>query len=128
MEKLDNIRGIRPIFEWGDYLWYLAGLLVGVALLTVLVIILYRLFSPKKPVDLRGEYIKELETVDLDDSKEAAYAITRLVRLIATSEREQKMAVKLAEKLERYKYAKAVPPLDEDAKAHYNIFLGMVHE
>jgi len=128
MEKLDDIRGIRPIFEWGDYLWYLAALLFGVALLTILAIVLYRLFFPKKPVDLRAEYIKELETVDLADSKEAAYAITRLVRLIAASERELKMAEKLTEKLERYKYAKAVPPLDEDAKAHYNIFLGMVHE
>lgn len=128
MEKLDDIRSIRPIFEWGDYLWYLAALLGGVALLTILAVILYRLFFAKNAVDLRAEYIKELEAVDLAESKEAAYSITRLVHLIAASEQEQKMADKLTAKLERYKYAKSVPPLDEDARAHYNIFLGMVHE
>jgi hypothetical protein len=128
MEKLEDIRGIRPIFEWSDYIWYLGALLGGVALLTVLVIILYRLFFAKNKVDLRAAYIKELEAVDLSDSKKAAYAISRLVRLIAAGERERKMAEKLTDKLETYKYAKAVPPLDEDAKAHYKIFLGMVHE
>lgn len=128
MEKLEDIRGIRPIFEWGDYLWYLGALLGGVALLTVLLIILYRLFFAKNKADVRAERIKELETVDLSDAKHAAYTITRLVRQIAASEREQRMAEKLAAKLEHYKYAKSVPPLDEDAKAHYNIFLGMIHE
>lgn len=128
MEKLEDIRGIRPIFEWGDYLWYLGALLGIVALLTVLAFILYRLFFAKTKEDLRAERIKALEAVDLSNSKEAAYTITHLVRLIASSERELKMADKLTAKLERYKYAKTVPPLDEDAKAHYNIFLGMVHE
>jgi len=128
MEKLEDIRDIRPVFEWADYVWYIAGVVGGVLLLTLLLIVLYRLFFKKETVDLRAEYIRELEAVDLDNSKEAAYAITHLSRLIASGEREERMAQKLAEKLERYKYSKAVPPLEEDAKAHYNIFLGMVHE
>ncbi len=128
MEKLEDIRDIRPIFEWGDYVWYLAALLGGVAILTLLVIILYRLFFKKDEVEMRAVYIRQLESVDMADSKKAAYAITRLVRLIASGEQEERMAEKLTAKLERYKYSKHVPPLDEDAKAHYNIFLGMVHE
>lgn len=128
MEKLEDIRDIRPVFEWADYVWYIAGVIGGVLLLTLLFIVLYRLFFKKEKIDLRAEYIRELEEVDLEKSKEAAYAITHLSRLIASGEREERMAQKLAEKLERYKYSKAVPPLDEDAKAHYNIFLGMVHE
>jgi predicted methyltransferase len=128
MEKLDDIRDIRPVFELADYTLYILGVVVAAAVLSALAVVLYRLFFQKNRADLRGEAIRTLQALDLEESKSAAYAITELVRRIAATEREEKMADKLIEKLEPYKYLKEVPPLSEDVRAHLNIFLGMVHE
>ena len=126
-EPLEDITGLRPVFEIGDYYLYMIGGVVGILVLILAAYLLYRFFRRPK-VDLRAQYIAEYESIDLNDAKHAAYAITRYTRLIAASEREEKMAAKLASMLEGYKYAKEVPPLSEEVCRHYEIFLGMVHE
>ena len=90
-EPLEDITGLRPVFEIGDYYLYMIGAVVGVLLLILIGYLLYRFFRRPK-VDLRAKYIAEFEAIDLDDAKGAAYAITRYSRLIAASEREERMA------------------------------------
>lgn len=127
MERLEDIRDIRPVFELSDYYLYFVGAAIALIVLAVAGLLLYRYFKRPK-VDLRAEYIRCYEAIDLEKSKEAAYEITRYARLVAASEREERMAEKLAEMLEPYKYVKEVPPLDERVRSHYRIFLDMIHE
>lgn len=127
MEKLEEIRDIRPIFELSDYYLYFAGVAVVLILLAVAGVVLYRYLRRPK-ADVRAEYIRAFEAIDLEKSKTAAYEITKYVRLIAADERQEKMAEKLVVMLEPYKYTKEVPPLNEAVRSHYRIFLDMIHE
>ena len=68
-----------------------------------------------------------LGTVDLDDAKRAAYAITTLGRCFAgDSPRMQEAYRNLSARLEPYKFKKTVPPIDEETRAYFRIFLGMI--
>jgi len=127
MEKLEDIRDIKPIFELSDYYLYIGALLFFLLVLIAAGIFAYRYFKKKK-IDMRGEYIEKLKKINLDDSKRAAYEMTKYLRLIASSSDENEMAESIIRKLEIYKYAKDVPSLSRDIKSDYENFLKAADE
>lgn len=125
MEELRDIRGLEEI---PDISFYLFLLMVGFGLLVLsgLLVMIYKHFSGKKKDLTRKEVLKRLEDIDFEDSKEAAYKITKYARYLVEDERSQKMFLQLEEKLTKYKYIQNPPPFDEDTIGQYNLFLEVV--
>jgi len=123
------LHDIKPLIEINDYtLYYLAAATLVVLLLIIMVLyLLIRRYREGRVMNRRRECMDGLEAVDLDDTKAAAYAITRLGRCFADdSVRLQEAYLNLSSRLEPYKFKKAVPPIDEETRAYYRIFLGMI--
>jgi len=127
MEKLEDIRDIKPIFELSDYYLYMGGALIFLVILIAGAILGYRFFKKRKS-DIRGEYIDKLKNINLGDSKTAAYEMTKYLRLIAYGTNESGMAEKIIQKLEAYKYIKEPPSLSEDVISDYESFLKAANE
>jgi len=125
MEELRDIRGLEEI---PDISFYLFLLIVGFGLLVLsgLLVMIYKHFSGKKKDLTRKEVLKRLKDIDFEDSKEAAYKITKYARYLVEDERSQKMFLQLEEKLTKYKYIQNPPPFDEDTTGQYNLFLEVV--
>jgi len=131
MEKSVDIplHDIKPLVEITDYTpYYMAAAAMVVLMLAAVVLYLLILrYREGRKRNRRRECMNGLEAVDLDDAKAAAYGITRLGRCFADdSPRLQEAYRNLSSRLEPYKFKKAVPPIDEETRAYYRIFLGMI--
>ena len=127
MEKLEDIRDIKPIFELSDYYLHIGAALVVLIIIVAGMIFAYRLLKKRKS-NIREEYIKRLKEINLDDSKTAAYDMTKYLRLIASGEREKELAENIIQKLQSYKYAKEVPSLSDEVRTNYETFLEALNE
>ena len=123
------LHDIKPLIEIHDYTpYYLAA--ATAVLLVLLLLVLYLLVRRYRELRVRNrrrECLDALRAVDLGDAKAAAYAITRLGRCFAEdSPRLQEAFLNLAGRLEAYKFRKTVPAIDEDTRAYFRVFLGMI--
>lgn len=120
---MDELRDIKPIFQASDY--YVLGLIpLAIILLLVAIYFAYKFFTKK---DLKREtYLQILKDVDLTNSKESAYLITKYGRLLVKEESEKKLLEDLIVKLEEYKYRKDVKELSQDLENQYRVFLGAI--
>lgn len=123
------LHDIKPLIEIHDYTpYYLAAaaLVVG-ALLLVVVYLLVMQFRRERGRSRRRECLDALNAVDLDRAKDAAYAITSLGRCFSEdSTRLHEAYENLSRRLEPYKFKKTVPPIDEETRAYFRIYLGMI--
>ena len=71
----------------------------------------------------RKTYYNILKNIDFSDSKKAAYTITKYSRLLASNDREKKLANELIEDLEFFKYKKDVKNIDKMSKAKFLTFM-----
>ena len=123
------LHDIKPLIEIHDYMpYYLAA---ATALLLVLlglvVYVLIRRYLESRVRNRRRECLDALNAVDLDDAKTAAYTITQLGRCFSDdSPRLQEAYRNLSGRLEAYKFRKTVPAIDEDTRAYFRVFLGMI--
>lgn len=69
-----------------------------------------------------------LKNIDLEDSKRAAYTITKLGRELVWDDRSFKIFEELLRRLQRYKYKKEVSKLDDEVKRYLKLFLETVDE
>ena len=122
--KLHDIKALSQIPDYSIFLYYgLIFLIVLVLLLLILTIFKY--FNNKKP-NMKKVYLKELEDIDYSESKTSAYKLTKLIRALASSDREKKLAHEIIDELEKYKYKKEVKKIDEKIKGKISIFIGMI--
>ena len=87
------------------------------------IIFLFIKYFKNRKVSDRKTYFNILKNIDFDDSKKAAYIITKYSRLIANNDREKKLANELIEELEFFKYKKNVKKIDKLTKAKYSTFM-----
>lgn len=123
------LHDIKPLVVIHDYTPYflLAALIAVAALLLILLYLLFKQYRSGGERNRRKEWLEALRSVDLDDPKAAAYAITRLGRCFAgDSPRVREAYENLSGRLEPYKFKKAVPEIDTETRAYYRIFLGMI--
>lgn len=123
------LHDIKPLIAIHDYTpYYLAAATaVLLALLLVVAYLLLRRYRELRRRNRRRECLEALQAVDLGDAKAAAYAITRLGRCFAgDSPRLQEAYRNLSARLEPYKFRKTVPAIDENTRAYFRIFLGMI--
>ncbi len=121
------IRDIKPLVPIPDISLYLfiALLVVGVSILVAIAVFAWRRWRGGRGVDPRIGWIGRLERIDYGDPKKAAYIMTRYGRLLAEDKRRQEILSQLLPRLERYKYKKDVPPLDEETKRFMKLFIEM---
>lgn len=129
IEKTQDIKlhDIKDLVQIPDNSIFIFALLVFVVLIIVflLVLLIIKLIKNRKR-NLRKEYFKTLENLDFKEAKQAAYLITKYVRILAKSEREKKIAYELIEDLHEYKYKKEVKNISEKTKAKLSTFMDIV--
>lgn len=123
------LHDIKPLIEIHDYTpYYFAGVTLVVFILLLLVLyLLIRQWRESRRSDRRRECMEALKSVSFDDAKAAAYAISHYGRCFAGDSPQVGEAYRnLLERLEPYKFKKSVPDIDEETRAYFRIFLGMI--
>jgi len=119
--KIHDIKDIVEVPDISIYLFY--GLIIfGAILVVIFIYFVYRYFKNKKP-NIRKEYLAILNDIDLNDTKNSAYIITKYGLLIANSVREKELIGQLIEELESYKYKKDINQFDEKTKQSFKNFM-----
>lgn len=122
------VNDIAPLAEVHDYSIYLFGGSVTIALVVTLSLILLVLkkWRNRHPGERRIVY-HILASIDLSDSKQAAYKISELGRAFASdNERTERAYHNLFERLEPYKYAPKVEPFSEEVLGYYRLYLEII--
>ncbi|HHH72794.1 MAG TPA: hypothetical protein ENL04_03110 [Sulfuricurvum sp.] len=123
------LHDIKPLVDIQDYTpYYLAAAAVVAAVLMGLVLfLLVRRWRNARRSSRRHACLESLKRIAFDDAKAAAYTITRLGRCFKDdSPRLYEAYENLCRRLEPYKYKKDVPKVDEETRAYFRIFLGMI--
>ncbi|MBU1668475.1 hypothetical protein KKC13_08630 [bacterium] len=126
----DELRDIKPLLEIPDYSYTIFIVLASFMVLiifTLLFILGKRLWETRK-VNMRKVYFERLKTVDWSNSKKAAYEVTFFGRALCNELRIEEIYNQLLPLLERYKYKKEVPEVDEETKRAYNLLVHVVDE
>lgn len=122
------VNDIAPLAEVNDYSIYL---FVGVAVVfVVLVVTIFFLASKKwrsRRLSKRALAYKKLQIIDFSDPKHAAYTISETGRLfVSDNERTERAYHNLFERLEPYKYAPNVEPINEETIGYYRLYLDII--
>jgi len=119
-----QINDIKDIVDIPDYSIYIfSAMIIAIIIIIGLIIyFIYKYFKNKKH-DIKKEYFKILQNLDLNDTKNSAYKITKYGTILASSQREKRLISSLNAQLEKYKYKKDVEPFDDNIKNQFHIFL-----
>ena len=111
---LHDIKTIVEVQEYSIY-YFSSILLVVFVLVSVILYFLYRWFKNKNRYNQRKEFFKLLDSLDFNDTKKAAYAITKYGSIFKNdSEKHSKLFEQIIKKLKLYKYKKDVDKFDEE--------------
>ncbi len=121
---IHDIKPLIPIPDISVYI-FIALIAAGLLVVTAAVIFIWRWWRRHKKTDPRIGWLKKLDKMDFDDAKRSAYIMTRYGRLLAEDKRRQEILSQLLPRLERYKYKKDVPPLDDETKRFMKLFIEM---
>ena len=123
-DLLSKLHDIKELENIPDNSIFIFSILVfaGIILILTIIFLFIKYFKNRKVSD-RKTYFNILKNIDFDDSKKAAYIITKYSRLIANNDREKKLANELIEELEFFKYKKSVNKIDKLTKAKYSTFM-----
>lgn len=122
------VNDIYPLVEVNDYsIYYFAAiLLIALAVSTGMVFWLFKRLRRRRADPRKSAYDK-LSSIDFSDPKRAAYAISEIGRFFAfDNERTERAYQNLFERLEKYKYAPRVEPIDEETVGYYRLYLEII--
>ena len=105
------LHDIKPIVDVQEYsLYYFLGVSAFVLLLTCgILYLIYLWFKRRNAFNIRKEHLKLLNSLDISDTKNSAYAITMLGATFKDdSPRHQEMYTNITDRLDMYKYKKSV--------------------
>lgn len=122
--KIHDIKNLVEIPDISLYIYMLLWIL-SILFIFILIFLLYKYFNNKNK-NKRKEYYKILKDLDLKDSKQSAYTISKYIKLLAQNEREKRLASELIEELERYKYKKDVDEFEDDVKIIFARFMDSI--
>ncbi len=124
MQSLKGLKDIKNIVQIPDFSFYifLSLVIVGVIVVIILSIYIFK-FIKKRDQSKRKIYIQKLKNIDLNDSKKAAYMITKYARVLANTKESEKILEELLKELDKYKYVKNSPKMDEQSKKYLKLFL-----
>lgn len=122
------VNDIAPLVQVHDYSIYLFGGSVTIAFVIAVTLILFVLKKWRnRQINERREFYYLLGSIDLSDSKRAAYKISELGRIFAAdNERTERAYENLFERLEPYKYAPSVEPFNNEVLGYYRLYLEII--
>ncbi|DAB30024.1 MAG TPA: hypothetical protein CFH84_06315 [Sulfurimonas sp. UBA12504] len=130
MQEYDiPLHDIKPILEVQEYsLYYFVALsILIIFLLLAFGYILYKHFKTKQRLNLRAEHYNLLKTVDLSDTKNAAYGITLYgLTFRDDSPRHTEMYQNIVTRLQEYKYKKSVAAFESEVLGYIDVYKGMI--
>ncbi len=127
----EELKDIKPLLEIPDYSYYLFVGLVSVVVVMVLLLLFFlgkRLWLNRK-VNMKKVYFARLKSVDWADTKQTAYLVTYLGRVLSAElPRAKEIYGQLVRMLEPYKYKKEVPMVDDETLKQYNLLVHVIDE
>ena len=94
-------------------------------LLVFIILFLIKKIKHKK-VNYRKIYIQKLKDIDLEQSKDAAYTMTKYLNMIEVKEQYLQTKKDLMSSLTQYKYKKQTEQFDEKTKKLYQQLLDVL--
>ncbi|MCJ8326923.1 MAG: hypothetical protein MJK08_07455 [Campylobacterales bacterium] len=122
MIKIHDIKDITTIPDYSLYILIFICLFV-LFILIVLIFLFYKYYKNRSKVNKRKDYFRILENLDLTNTKESAYLISKYSFILCKSIREKKLMEEINEILEDYKYKKDVKKFPKEFIAKYELFL-----
>lgn len=121
------IRDIKPLLPIPDISIYFFIAIVGIAIVVFIAVLIFiwKWWQKHKSSDPRIDWLRELDRMDYSNSKKVAYIMTKYGRLLAEDKRREEILEQLIPRLEKYKYKKDVPPLDDETKRYIRLFIEM---
>ena len=123
------IHDIKPLLEIQEYslYYFLALLAFGFIVLSVIVYFVVKYLQNRNAFNLRKEAFAHLENLNLNATKESAYALTFHGAVFKDdSPRHTEMFANLTQRLEAYKYKKDVASFDDEVKGYIELYKGMI--
>ena len=123
------LHDIKPIVDVQEYsVYYFSGLSFLIILLTCgVAYLIYMWFKRRNAFNIRKEHLKLLNSLDLSDTKQSAYAITMFGATFKDdSPRHQEMYENITSRLELYKYKKEVKEFDSEVVGYIKLYEGMI--
>ena len=123
---LHDIKTIVEVQEYSFY--YLLGVIaLGVLVLSVLSLLIYKYIQKRNAYNERKEHLKLLNSLNLSDTKNAAYALSKYGLTFANDgQRESEMYKNITSRLEQFKYKKSVEEFDEETLGYIELYKGMI--
>lgn len=119
---LERLYDIETIVEIPDFSLYIfISLAIFLALLVAIAI--WKLLYRKKIDSKKERALKILKNLELDKTKESAYAISRFGKYLVYDDRSVDIYNSLLSRLEKYKYKKEVESFDEETIKNIELFL-----
>ena len=123
---LHDIKEIVEVQEYSFY--YLTGaVFLAVLALIVLAYLIYKYIQKLNAYNERKEHLKLLNSLDLTDTKNAAYAVSKYgITFANDGERESEMYKNITSRLEQFKYKKSVKEFDTETLGYIELYKGMI--
>jgi len=123
------LHDIKPLLEVDEYsLYYFLG---SLSLLVILLLgatyLIYRYLKKRNAYNIRKEYIKNINALDINDTKKTAYQISLYGEIFKDdSPRHAEMYNNLMQRLESYKYKKIVDNFDKETIGFIELYKEMI--
>lgn len=123
---LHDIKPIANVEEPSLY-YFLGAVGFGLLVLGVMIYFIYLWMKRRKAFNIRKYHFELLNKLDLKDTKQSAYSITTYGATFANdSDRHKEMYANLIQRLDSYKYKKAVDEFDSEILGYIEVYKGMV--
>jgi flagellar biosynthesis/type III secretory pathway M-ring protein FliF/YscJ len=123
------LHDIKPLVEIEEYSFYyfLATSALVLVVLVAVGYLIYKYVKNRRKFNIRKEHFKLLNKLDLNDTKQSAYAITLYGATFKDdSDRHKEMFENITNRLEMYKYKKQVDKFDNEVKGLIEVYKGMI--
>lgn len=123
------LHDIKPILDVQEYslYYFLSASAFAILLICAVAYLLYLWLKKRNAFNLRKEHLKLLNSLDLNDTKHSAYAITNYgLTFRDDSPRHQEMYSNITERLEVYKYKKEVDCFDAEVLGYIELYKDML--
>jgi len=120
-----EIHDIKPIVEIPDVsiYFYYSIIVLLVTLGSIVIFFIYKFLKPKKRSE-EYKYYEILRNTDFENTKKAAYDISKYGRLLAKDERQKRLILELVELLSMYKYKKEIKSkISNEIETKFQIFM-----
>jgi cellulose synthase/poly-beta-1,6-N-acetylglucosamine synthase-like glycosyltransferase len=123
--QLNDIKNLVQIPDYSIYFYYGLIMLI-ISIFIAIIYIIYNYLKNRKQ-NIRKIYFKKLKSVDFKNSKQSAYKITKYGYLLVKTHKEKQFLEDLIDQLDKYKYKKNVPIIDDNVKNSFHIFMDILN-